>query len=248
VIVCRRIARSTERPKAPRSPSRWIGGGCALPVGNITLGSLIASRFFSLTTSVRVSIEKWVDDGIGRLVGMLQSRRSGEERVNLSDQDLESSDKVRKLGRAPVALRILGGAALAWGAFLGLGMITAIVGTQSTYGDVDTVGTLTDWTATVALVVVGRGLLRSRWWAGVGAWATSVGLTVFGVYWVIWGNSDTGPGAPIPHPVTGAALPWPVFVVPGLVIAATLLPRSSRAWIRRARREHKASRPLGHGN
>jgi hypothetical protein len=183
-----------------------------------------------------------VDEGTGRLVGMLQSRRSGEGGVNVSDQGVESSEEVRKLGRAPVALRILGGAALAWGAFLGLLMITGIVATQSTYGDVDTVGTLADWTATVALVIVGRGLLRSRWWAGVGAWATSVGLTVFGVYWAIWGNSDTGPGAPFPDPVTGAGFPWPVFVVPGLVIAATLLPRSSRAWIRRARREHRASR------
>jgi hypothetical protein len=182
-----------------------------------------------------------VDDGTGRLVGMLQPRRSGEERVNVNDQGLESSDEVRKLGHAPAALRILGGAALAWGAFLGLGMITAIVGTQSTYGDVDTVGTVADWTATVALVVVGRGLLRSRWWAGVGAWATSVGLTVFGVYWAIWGNSDTGPGAPFANPLTGAALPWPVFVVPGLVITAMLVPRSSRTWIRRARREHEAS-------
>jgi hypothetical protein len=170
------------------------------------------------------------------------------EGVKVNDQGVESSEEVHKLGRAPVALRILGGAILAWGAFLGLLMITGIVATQSTYGDIDTVGTLADWTATVALVVVGRGLLGSRWWAGVGAWATSVGLTVFGVYWAIWGNSDTGPGAPFPDPVTGAGFPWPVFVAPGLVIAATLLPRSSRAWIRRARREHKASRPLGHGN
>jgi hypothetical protein len=161
--------------------------------------------------------------------------------MKVNDQGLESSDEVRKLGRAPTALRILGGAALAWGAFLGLLMITAIVGTQSMYGDVDTVGALADWTATVALVVVGRGLLRSRWWAGVGASATSLGLMVFGVYWAIWGNSDTGPGAPFPNPLTGAAFPWPVFVVPALVIVAMLLPRSSRAWIRRARREHKAS-------
>jgi hypothetical protein len=163
------------------------------------------------------------------------------ECVKMNDQGLERSDQVHKLGREPSALRILGGAALAWGAFLALGMITAIVGTQSTYGDVDTVGTLADWTATVALVVVGRGLLRSRWWAGIGAWATSVGLTVFGIYWAIWGNSDTGPGAPFPDPVTGAALPWPVFVMPGLVIAAMLLPRSSREWIQQARREHRAS-------
>lgn len=159
----------------------------------------------------------------------------------MNDQSLESSDQVQKLGRAPSALRILGGAALAWGAFLGLLMIIAIVGTQSTYGDVDTVGTLADWTATVALVVVGRGLLRSRWWAGVAAWATSVGLTVFGVYWAMWENSDFGPGALFANPLTGAELPWPVFVVPGLVIAAMLLPRSSRAWIQQARREHKAS-------
>lgn len=175
------------------------------------------------------------------MVGKLWRRRSGVEGVKVNDQGLVSSHEVSKLGRAPAALRILGGAALAWGTFLGLLMITAIVGTQSTYGDVDTVGTLADWTATVALVVVGRGLLRSRWWAGVGAWSSSGGLTVFGVYWAIWGNSDTGPGAPFPDPLTGAALPWPVFVVPGLVIAATLLPRSSRAWIRRARREHRAS-------
>jgi hypothetical protein len=162
------------------------------------------------------------------------------ECVKMNDQGLERSDQVHKLGREPSALRILGGAALAWGAFLALGMITAIVGTQSTYGDVDTVGTLADWTATVALVVVGRGLLRSRWWAGIAAWATSVGLMVFGVYWVIWGNSDTGPGAPFPDPLTGAALPWPVFVVPGLVIAATLIPRSSRVWIQQVGREHEA--------
>lgn len=36
-----------------------------------------------------------------RLVGTLQSRRSGEERVNVRDQSLDSSDEVRKLGRAP---------------------------------------------------------------------------------------------------------------------------------------------------
>lgn len=167
--------------------------------------------------------------------GNARPRRSGVEGVKVKDRGLESPNEVRKVGRAPTALRILGVAALAWGAILGLGMMTAIAGTQVTFGDVDTVGTLADWTATVALVVVGRGLLRSRWWAGIAAWATSLGLTAFGGYWAVWGNSDTGPGTPFPNPVTGAALPWPVFVLPGLVIAAMLLlPRSSRAWIQRA--------------
>jgi hypothetical protein len=159
----------------------------------------------------------------------------------VNDQGLESSPyEVRKLGRAPAALRIAGGAALAWGAFLGLGVIAGQVVTQAMFGDADTVPTLPDWTAIVALVVVGRGLLRSRWWAGVGAWATSVGLTVFGVYWSIWGF-DTGPTPPIPNHVTGAQFPWPAFFVPGVVIAAMLLPKSARAWIRQARRARKAS-------
>jgi hypothetical protein len=159
----------------------------------------------------------------------------------VNDQGLESSPyEVRKLGRAPAALRIAGGAALAWGAFLGLGVIAGQVVTQAMFDDADTVPTLPDWTAIVALVVVGRGLLRSRWWAGVGAWATSVGLTVFGVYWAIWGF-DTGPTSPIPNHVTGAQFGWLAFFVPGLVMLATLLPKSSRAWIRQARRARKAS-------
>jgi hypothetical protein len=159
----------------------------------------------------------------------------------VNDQGLESSPyEVRKLGRAPAALRIAGGAALVWGAFLGLGVIAGQVVTQAMFGVADTVPTLPDWTAIVALVVVGRALLRSRWWAGVGAWATSVGLTVFGVYWAIWGF-DTGPTSPIPNHVTGAQFPWPAFFVPGVVIAAMLLPKSSRAWIRQARRARKAS-------
>ena len=154
----------------------------------------------------------------------------------MNDQGLESSPhEVRKLGRAPAALRIVGGAALAWGGFLGLVLITAIAGTQYIF-----VGSLADWTAIVALVVVGRGLLRSRWWAGVGAWVTSLGLIVFGVYWAIWGfGADVT--QPLPNPRTETGLPWPVFVVPGVVIAAMLLPKSSRAWIRQARRARKAS-------
>jgi hypothetical protein len=78
------------------------------------------------------------------------------------------------------------------GGFLGLGLITGMVVTQARPGDV---GTLADWTATVALVVVGRGLLPSRWWAGVGAWVTSLGLIVFGLYWAIsgFGNGPTEP-------------------------------------------------------
>ena len=155
----------------------------------------------------------------------------------MNDQDLESSDEVRKLGRAPLSVRILGGAALAWGGFLGLGLITGIAITQAPPSDA---GTLADWTATVALVVVGRGLLRSRWWAGVGAWVTSLGLIVFGVYWAIWGFGN-GPTDPVANPLTGAGFPWPLFVVPGVVIAAVLLPKSSRAWIRQARRARKAS-------
>lgn len=137
---------------------------------------------------------------------------------------------LNRLERAPLSLRILGGAALAWGGFLGLAFITAIVGTRYIFA-----GSLADWTAIVALVVVGRGLLRSRWWAGVGAWVTSLGLIVFGVYWAIWG-SGTGLTEPLPNPRTETGLPWPVFVVPGVVIAAMLLPKSSRAWIRQARR------------
>lgn len=156
----------------------------------------------------------------------------------MNDRGLESyPHEVRKLGRAPAALRILGGAALAWGWFLGLGLITGIVITQAPPRDA---GTLADWTATVALVVVGRGLLRSRWWAGVGAWVTSLGLIVFGVYWAIWGFGN-GPTDPTANPLTGAGFPWPLFVVPGVVIAAMLLPKSSRAWIRQARRARKAS-------
>ena len=119
-------------------------------------------------------------------------------------------------------------------------MIAGQVATQSMFRNVDTVGTLADWTATVTLVVVGRGLLRSRWWAGIGAWVTGLGLVVFGTYWAIWGT-DTGPAAPIPNPLTGAGLLWPAFVVPGVVIAAMLLPKSSRAWIQQARRERQAS-------
>ena len=153
----------------------------------------------------------------------------------MDDQGLESSDEVRKLGRAPLSVRILGGAALAWGGFLGIGLITGIVLTQYIFA-----GTLADWTAIVTLVVVGRGLLRSRWWAGVGAWVTSLGLIVFGVYWAIWGFG-TGLTEPLPNPRTETGLPWPAFVVPGVVIAAMLLPESSRAWIRQARRARKAS-------
>ena len=158
----------------------------------------------------------------------------------MTDQGLDMSDEVRKLGRAPAALRILGGAAFAWGAFLGLGIIAGQVATQSLFRDVHTVGTLADWTAIVALLVVGRGLRRSRWWAGVAAWVISLGLIVFGVYWANWGTG-TEPAAPLPDPLTGSVFPWPAFVYPGLVIAATLLPRSSRAWIQQARRAHKAS-------
>ena len=157
------------------------------------------------------------------------------EGATVNDQDLESSDEVRNLGRAPLSVRILGGAALAWGGLLGLGLITAIVLTQYIFA-----GSLADWTAIVALVVVGRGLLRSRRWAGVGAWVTSLGLIVFGVYWAIWGFG-TGLTEPLPNPRTETGLPWPAFVVPGVVIAAMLLPESSRAWIRQARRARKAS-------
>jgi hypothetical protein len=166
------------------------------------------------------------------------------EGVKVNDQGLENSDEVRKLGRAPLSVRILGGAALAWGAFLGLGMIAGQIATQALFSDVDTVGTLADWTAAVALVVVGRGLLRSRWWAGVGAWVTSLGLIVFGVYWAIWGFAIwgfAGPTDPIPNHLTGAQFPWAAFFVPGVVIAAVLLTKSSRAWIQHPRRKHKAS-------
>src|SRR4029453_17759720 len=48
----------------------------------------------------------------------------------MSDQSLESSDQVHKLGGAPAALRILGGAALAWGAFRG----SPLVGQSSANG------------------------------------------------------------------------------------------------------------------
>ena len=123
------------------------------------------------------------------------------------------------------------------GRVLGLGLITGIVVTQARPDDV---GTLADWTATVALVVVGRGRLRSRWWAGVAAWVTSLGLTVYGVYWAIWGFGS-GPTEPIPNPRTGAGFPWPVFAVPGVVIAVMLLPKSSRAWIRHPRRARQTS-------
>jgi hypothetical protein len=150
----------------------------------------------------------------------------------MKDEHLATTAHLDGLGRAPLSVRILGGAALAWGGYLGLGLIAGIIATQSRVGDV---GTLADWTAILALVVVGRGLLRSRWWAGVGAWVTSLGLIVFGVYWAIWGFG-TGPTEPIPDPLTGAGFPWPAFVVPGVVIAAMLLPKSSRAWIQQARR------------
>jgi hypothetical protein len=160
--------------------------------------------------------------------------------VKVNDQGLDTSDEVRKLARAPIALRILGGAAFAWGALLGLGIIAGQVATQSLFRDVHTVGTLADWAAIVALLVAGRGLRRSRWWAGDAAWVICLGLIVFGVYWANWGTG-TEPGAPLPDPLTGSVFPWPAFVYPGLVIAAMLLPKSSRAWIRQARREHNAS-------
>jgi hypothetical protein len=190
-----------------------------------SLGSLMASCFFSPITN-RPSI--WRECSAASL---------GYECVKMNDQGLENSDQGDKLARAPAALRILGGAALAWGGFMGLGLITGIVITQAPPGDA---GTLADWTATVALVVVGRGLLRSRWWAGLGAWVTSLGLIVFGVYWAIWGFGN-GPTDPIANPRTGAGFPWPAFVVPGVVIAAMLLPKSSRAWIRQTRRARKAA-------
>jgi hypothetical protein len=124
---------------------------------------------------------------------------------------------------------------LGFGVFLGLVMAIAIIGTAATFGDVDTVGTLADWTTTISLVVVGVGLLRSRWWAGVAAQVTSAGLILFGAYWAILGNSDTGAGAPIPDPMSGAALPWPVFLVPGVIIAVILGLRPSRDWVRTSR-------------
>jgi hypothetical protein len=49
--------------------------------------------------------------------------------------------QVGKLGRAPAALRVAGSAALAWGGFLGLGLITAIAGRRYIFA-----GTLADWT------------------------------------------------------------------------------------------------------
>lgn len=124
---------------------------------------------------------------------------------------------------------------LGFGVFLSLVMAIAIIGTAATFGDVDTVGTLADWTATISFAVVGIGLLRGRWWAGIAARVTSAGLILFGAYWAIFGNSDTGPGAPIPDPLSGAALPWPVFLVPGVVIAAILGLRPSRDWVRKSR-------------
>jgi hypothetical protein len=155
----------------------------------------------------------------------------------VNNQGLDISDEARKLGRAPAALRILGGAAFAWGAFLGLGIIAGQVATQSLFRNVGTFGTFADWTAIVALLVVGRSLRRSRWWAGIGAWVIGLGLIVFGVYWANWGTG-TEAAAPLPDLLTGSGFPWPAFVYPGLVIVATLLPRSSRAWIQGARRAH----------
>jgi len=134
--------------------------------------------------------------------------------------------------RTPFLIRALGLGALGFGVFLALVMAIAIVGTQYTFGDVDVAGTVADWTSALALIIVGVGLLRGRSWAGIGGWIAGSGLMAFGLYWAIWGNSDTGPGAPFPDVLTGAALPWPVFFVPGIIIVATLsLPRS-RTWLR----------------
>jgi hypothetical protein len=65
---------------------------------------------------------------------MLSRAARDEEGVKVNDQGLESSPhEVRKLGRAPAALRIAGAAALAWGAFLGLGVIAGQVVTQAMF-------------------------------------------------------------------------------------------------------------------
>ncbi|SRR6266508_65089 len=63
-------------------------------------------------------------------------------------------------------------------------------------------------------------------------WMAGSGLMAFGLYWAIWGNSDTGPGAPFPNVLTGAGLPWPVFFVPGIMITVTLSLPQSRTWLR----------------
>jgi hypothetical protein len=96
--------------------------------------------------------------------------------------------------RAPFLIRALGLGALGFGAFLALVMAIAIVGTQYTFGDVDVAGTVADWTSALALIIVGVGLLRGRSWAAIGGWIAGSGLMAFGLYWAIWGNSDTGPG------------------------------------------------------
>jgi hypothetical protein len=140
--------------------------------------------------------------------------------------------EVAQDGRAPFVIRALGLGSLGFGVFLALVMAIAIVGTQYMFGDVDVAGTVADWTSAFALVVIGLGLLRGRTWAGIAGWIAGSGLMAFGLYWAIWGNSDTGPGAPFPNVWTGAAYPWPVFFVPGIIITLTLSLPQSRAWLR----------------
>jgi hypothetical protein len=142
-------------------------------------------------------------------------------------------------GRAPFLIRALGLGALGFGVFLALVMAIAIVGTQYTFGDVDVAGTVADWTSAFALVIIGVGLLRGRTWAGIAGWIAGSGLMAFGLFWAIWGNSDTGPGAPFPDILTGAAYPWPVFFVPGVIIVVTLGLPQSRTWLRERGSSHQ---------
>lgn len=140
--------------------------------------------------AVRVSNENGGCRWNGPRGGNAQPPRSRVEGARVTDQGLDISDEVRKLGHAPAALRILGGAAFVWGAFLGLGIIAGQMVTQSLFRNVGTFGTFADWTAIVALLVVGRGLRRSKWWAGIGAWV------------IVWDSSSLGSTGP-----TGEAVP-----------------------------------------
>jgi len=146
----------------------------------------------------------------------------------------EASDvpEVAQDGRAPFLIRALGLGALAFGIFLALGMATAIFGALYMFRDVDFTWTVADWTSALVLIFTGLGLLRGRTWAGIVGWIAGSGLMAFGLYWAIWGNSDTGPGAPFPNVLTGAGLPWPVFFVPGIIITLTLSLPQSRTWLR----------------
>jgi hypothetical protein len=119
-------------------------------------------------------------------------------------------------------VHILGLASLVWGAFLFIGMGAGILLTYATWGDADPPITVADWTLAVALMAVGIGLLRDAKWALRASVVLGIATLGFGVYWRVWGNSATGPGFPTPDALTGAGLPWFIFLFTGAMILASL--------------------------